>query len=167
MQRLALDGARAASGAQMELGVNTFDGDTADGVYTTVTGLSAEAGDDGQVGRGNRVNGLTTPYRPMSLEAAAGKNPVTHVGKLYNVIAGRIARRLVAELPEVQEAHCYLLSRIGRAIDDPQLFDVKAVLADPGALPALAPRIEALARAGLAQCRTLWREAVKGRLQVW
>ena len=65
--------------------MNTADGETADSVYLTVTGTSAEGGDDGQVGRGNRVNGLITPYRPMSLEAAAGKNPVTHVGKLYNL----------------------------------------------------------------------------------
>ncbi|HEY5898896.1 MAG TPA: methionine adenosyltransferase, partial [Burkholderiales bacterium] len=42
------------------------------GLYLTVSGLSAEMGDDGQVGRGNRVNGLITPGRPMSLEAAAG-----------------------------------------------------------------------------------------------
>ncbi len=34
------------------------------------SGLSAETGDDGQVGRGNRVNGLITPNGPMSLEAS-------------------------------------------------------------------------------------------------
>ena len=47
---------------------------------------AAFGGDDGQVGRGNRANGLITPYRLMSIEAAAGKNPVTHVGKLYTVL---------------------------------------------------------------------------------
>jgi S-adenosylmethionine synthetase len=41
----------------------------------TVTGTSAENGDDGQVGRGNRINGLITPYHPMSLEATSGKKP--------------------------------------------------------------------------------------------
>jgi S-adenosylmethionine synthetase len=71
--------------------VNVSDTGSAQDSYLTVTGLSAESGDDGQVGRGNRVNGLIAPYRPMSLEAAAGKNPVTHVGKLYNIIAMRIA----------------------------------------------------------------------------
>jgi len=71
--------AREACGGEVEVAVNAADGETADSVYLTVTGLSAEAGDDGQVGRGNRVNGLITPYRPMSLEAAAGKNPVSHL----------------------------------------------------------------------------------------
>ncbi len=62
-------------------GVNLADDPDADAVYLTVTGTSAEAGDDGEVGRGNRVNGLITPYRPMSMEATAGKNPVNHVGQ--------------------------------------------------------------------------------------
>ena len=96
---LALDAARSLTRMPIEAQVNTADGDTPDSVYLTVTGLSAESGDDGQVGRGNRVNGLITPYRPMTLEAAAGKNPVTHVGKLYNVMANRIARALISEVP--------------------------------------------------------------------
>ncbi len=59
----------------------------------------------------------------MSLEAAAGKNPVTHVGKLYNVMAHRIAHAVVSEIPEVEEGYCYLRSRIGQPIADPQLFE--------------------------------------------
>ena len=155
----------AAPGA--EVAVNTADGDTPESVYLTVTGLSAEAGDDGEVGRGNRVNGLITPYRPMSLEAAAGKNPATHVGKLYNVLAHRVARALVAEVPGVREAHCYLVSRIGSPIDDPQLIDVKVRLDDAGALVARRARIAEAAREALAGVGTLWRELVGGPQQVW
>jgi len=155
----------AAGGAQVAL--NTADGDTAESVYLTVTGLSAEAGDDGQVGRGNRVNGLITPYRPMSLEAAAGKNPVTHVGKLYNLLAGRIARALVAELSGVREAYCYLVSRIGRPVTEPQLVDVKLRLDDPAALGALRPGAEEVAQREIAGVTTLWRELLEGPQQVW
>ncbi len=155
----------AAPGA--EVAVNTADGDTPESVYLTVTGLSAEAGDDGEVGRGNRVNGLITPYRPMSLEAAAGKNPATHVGKLYNVLAHRVARALVAEVPGVREAHCYLVSRIGSPIDDPQLMDVKVRLDDPGALAARRARIAEVARERLGAVTTLWRELIAGPQQVW
>jgi S-adenosylmethionine synthetase len=165
--QLALDAARTASGAPVDVQVNTGDGETADGVYLTVTGLSAESGDDGQVGRGNRVNGLITPYRPMSLEAAAGKNPVTHVGKLYNVIASRIARTVLAEVPGIEEVYCFLLSRIGRPIDEPEVFDVKVRLAEPSALEASAPVIREVARAELSRVRMLWREAVQGTLRVW
>ena len=80
---------------EVDIAVNAADDRTTGAVYLTVTGTSAEAGDDGEVGRGNRVNGLITPGRPMSLEAAAGKNPVTHVGKIYNVVAREIAAGLV------------------------------------------------------------------------
>ena len=34
----------------------------------------------------------------MTIESVAGKNPVTHVGKLYNLAAGLACERLVAEL---------------------------------------------------------------------
>jgi S-adenosylmethionine synthetase len=157
--------AAAAGGAKVAL--NTADGDTAESVYLTVTGLSAEAGDDGQVGRGNRVNGLITPYRPMSLEAAAGKNPVTHVGKLYNLLANRIARALVAEVSGVREAYCYLVSRIGRPVTEPQLVDLKLRLDEPAALGALRPRAAEVAQREIAGVTTLWRELLEGPHQVW
>ena len=90
-------------------------------LYLTVTGLSAEMGDDGQVGRGNRVNGLITPGRPMSLEAAAGKNPVAHVGKLYNVLALLIAREIHEQIEEACDVSVQLLSSIGAPVDQPQI----------------------------------------------
>ncbi len=110
---------------EVEVFVNTADDPDSGSVYITVTGTSAEQGDDGQVGRGNRVNGLITPYRPMSLEAAAGKNPVSHIGKIYNVVANIIADRVVREIEEVEEAYCYMVSQIGRPINEPQVCDVK------------------------------------------
>lgn len=99
--------------------VNRADIPEKESVYITVTGTSCESGDDGQVGRGNRVNGLITPCRPMSLEASAGKNPVNHVGKLYNVLANQIAIRIVNEVNGVQEAYLRILSQIGKPISEP------------------------------------------------
>jgi S-adenosylmethionine synthetase len=168
VRALALDAAREAAGTTaVEVDVNAADGATADSVYLTVTGTSAEGGDDGQVGRGNRVNGLITPYRPMSLEAAAGKNPVTHVGKLYNLLASRIARAIVDATPEVLEAQCFLLSCIGAPIDAPQVFDVKVRLADPSALASRRARIEAIARDELAGVHRLWTKVLAGECPVW
>lgn len=110
---------------EVEVFINTADEPESGSVYITVTGTSAEQGDDGQVGRGNRVNGLITPYRPMSLEAAAGKNPVSHIGKIYNVVANLIADRVVKEIEDVEEAYCYIVSQIGKPINEPQVCDVK------------------------------------------
>ncbi len=105
--------------------INTADNIENESVYITVTGTSAEAGDDGEIGRGNRVNGLITPYRPMSLEAAAGKNPVSHIGKIYNTAAMDMAERIVSEIEEVEEAYVYLVSQIGKPITEPQVCDIK------------------------------------------
>ena len=99
-------------------------------VYLTVTGTSAEHGDDGATGRGNRANGLITPMRPMSLEATAGKNPVSHVGKLYNVLASIIANRIYSEIGDVKEVYVSILSQIGRPIDDPLVANVKLLPAN-------------------------------------
>jgi len=164
---LAMAAAREAGGGEVEVAVNAADGDTESSVYLTVTGLSAEAGDDGQVGRGNRLNGLITPFRPMSLEAVAGKNPVTHVGKLYNIAADRIARAIVAEVPGVTEAYCLLLGRIGTPIDEPQVADVKLRLEDRDALEAIRPQALGVVQDNLRGVSTLWREIVRGDTTLW
>ncbi len=93
-------------------------------VYITCTGTSAESGDDGQVGRGNRANGLITPNRPMSLEAAAGKNPVSHVGKIYNVLAGIAANEIADNVKGVKEVQVRILSQIGQRISEPLVASI-------------------------------------------
>ncbi len=97
------------------------------GLYVTVTGSSSEMGDDGQVGRGNRVNGLITPGRAMSLEAVAGKNPAGHVGKIYNVLAEQLAREICEKVPEAAEASVQLVSQIGRPVTQPWTVFIEIV----------------------------------------
>lgn len=124
VRALAIEAARRTTRLEVEAVVNAADDERAGDVYVTVTGTSAEAGDDGEVGRGNRVGGLITPYRPMTLEAAAGKNPTSHVGKLYQVIASRVAANVTATVTGVYGASCIIVGRIGRPIDDPRVVDV-------------------------------------------
>lgn len=123
--KLVLENAQKYTDKNVNVFVNTADDIENESVYITVTGTSSEQGDDGQVGRGNRANGLITPYRPMSLEAAAGKNPVSHIGKIYNVVANIIANRVVKEVEGIEEAYCYMVSQIGKPINEPQVCDVK------------------------------------------
>jgi S-adenosylmethionine synthetase len=99
--------------------VNTADDVENDAVYLTLTGTSAEMGDDGAVGRGNRVNGVIAPFRSTSLEAACGKNPISHVGKVYNVLALSAAQDIIEHVPEVEEATVYVLSQIGAPLEEP------------------------------------------------
>lgn len=98
-----------------------------DGLYLTVTGTSAEAGDSGQVGRGNNVVGVIPLNRPMSSEAAAGKNPVSHVGKIYNALCYRIANRIVNDVSGVKETYVWLLSQIGKPINEPHVVSAQVI----------------------------------------
>lgn len=106
-----------APGHSVTVEVNTRDDDERRELYLTVTGSSIESGDEGVVGRGNRVNGLISLMRPMSIEAASGKNPIYHVGKLYNFAAQRAAE----QLHELTGLTCAvtLVSQSGRDLDDP------------------------------------------------
>jgi S-adenosylmethionine synthetase len=116
---------------QVEVVVNTADKPEKGIFYITVTGTSAERGDDGNTGRGNRINGLITPCRPMSLEATAGKNPINHVGKIYNVLAKLIADNAYNEVKGVKEVYVKILSQIGRPIDNPAATDIQVIM-EPG-----------------------------------
>lgn len=126
----AIDGVRefvqqvASETAGREVRIAVNQADQEESVYLTLSGSSAEAGDDGQVGRGNRFGGLITPYRPMSLEAAAGKNPAAHVGKTYHAIGYDISQRLIAET-EATEATIRLLSSIGHSVTEPQVAHIE------------------------------------------
>jgi len=112
---------------EVDVFVNTADDVKNKSVYITVSGTSAEMGDDGSVGRGNRVNGLITPFRSMTLEAAAGKNPVNHVGKIYSVLATDIANSISKEYPEIDDITITLLSQIGKPIDQPKVASVTII----------------------------------------
>ena len=101
-----------------------------DGMYLTVLGTSAEGGDSGEVGRGNRVNGLISFQRPLSLEAAAGKNPVSHVGKIYNLLAQRMATRAHTAVQGLEEVRIFLCSRIGCPIERPWIASAQVCLAE-------------------------------------
>ena len=107
----------ALPGAGTNFRLNARDVPEKDELYLTYTGSSIESGDEGVVGRGNRVNGLITPLRPMNLEGASGKNPVYHIGKLYNIAAIRLARRLHEATGEHAEVH--LVSTTGQRLDQP------------------------------------------------
>ncbi len=136
-------------------------------MYLTVTGTSAEAGDDGQAGRGNRANGLITPYRPMTMESVAGKNPVTHVGKLYNVAARSIAGALVESVEAVTEARCVLVSQIGQPVDQPQIVDIDLRLEAGQTVAGLRPDIEQVVVAELQHLETLWRDVIAGTVPLY
>ncbi|MFP3164827.1 MAG: methionine adenosyltransferase [Acidianus sp.] len=115
---------RLAPDYKVNVYINTGDRVDQGILYLTVTGTSAEHGDDGMTGRGNRGVGLITPMRPMSLEATAGKNPVNHVGKIYNVMAMLISKKIIEET-KIRNVQVEVLGQIGRPINDPLVVNVE------------------------------------------
>lgn len=113
----------------MNISFNTLDrrGAGVDGVYLSLLGTSAEDADSGQVGRGNRVNGVISLNRPMGTEAAAGKNPVSHVGKIYTILAHKMAGELYQRVDGIKEVYVWMLSRIGAPIDEPAEVYVRVI----------------------------------------
>ncbi|MCX6777408.1 MAG: methionine adenosyltransferase [Candidatus Micrarchaeota archaeon] len=152
---------------QVEVAVNTADDYKTGSVYITLTGLSCEMGDDGSVGRGNRTNGLITPCRPMTLEAAAGKNPVNHVGKIYSVLAVEIAKDIIAGVPSVRECEVKLLSQIGKPVDQPKSADVKLVMHDGEKLEAVRGKVSGLVDGWLENITEVTNMIVEGKVGVY
>ena len=120
---------KAGEDIKFKLDINTGDNYKNNVYYLTVTGLSQEMGDDGSVGRGNRCNGLITPYRPMSMEATSGKNPITHIGKLYNVMSKLIAEDVAKKVSPEVEVRVRILSQIGKPVSEPLNCNVQLVSA--------------------------------------
>jgi S-adenosylmethionine synthetase len=134
--------------------------------YLTVTGTSAEHGDDGMTGRGNRASGLITPTRYMSLEAAAGKNPVSHVGKIYNALAQRIASRVYQQVKDAHEVYVKMVSQIGRPISEPELLSIEIVRG--GELTSDTKReAEAIAAEELGRITQLTESLLRGEISVF
>ncbi|HDN76066.1 MAG TPA: methionine adenosyltransferase, partial [Acidilobales archaeon] len=147
--------------------INTADSAEHGIYYITVTGTSAEHGDDGATGRGNRVNGLITPMRPMSLEATAGKNPVSHVGKIYNALAKIIAEKIYREVRNVREVYVELLSQIGRPINDPLMANVKVIPETPPLTMNMVSEIRSIVHEELDNVTRLTDKILKGELSIF
>lgn len=128
---------------KLNVGLNVLDreGRGIDGIYLTVLGTSADTGDSGQVGRGNNVIGVIPLNRPISSEAAAGKNPVSHVGKIYNVLSYRIADRVMQKVNGVLEVYFWLVSNIGQPINEPAVCSAQLILDEDTNLEEIAPQV--------------------------
>jgi len=136
------------------------------GVYLSLLGTSAEDADSGQVGRGNRVNGLISMNRPMGTEAAAGKNPVSHVGKIYNILSHRIARKVYESVKGIKEVYILLLSRIGTPIDRPQMANAQILLEKGTRLGDVRERAEEIIKKELEGIGRFCLELSKGKYPV-
>lgn len=152
----------------IEVHFNTLDvkGRGLGGIYLSLLGTSAEDADSGQVGRGNRVNGLISLNRPMGTEAAAGKNPVSHVGKIYNVLAHKIAKKIYEKIEGIKEVYVLLLSRIGTPIDAPQMATAQVLLERGRKINEIAEKARGIFEAEFSEINRFCADLAKGRYRI-
>ncbi|MFW5934720.1 MAG: methionine adenosyltransferase [Halolamina sp.] len=167
VQEYATELAKSYTDREVNVEVNTADDYDAGSVYLTVTGTSAEQGDDGSVGRGNRANGLITPNRPMSMEATSGKNPVNHIGKIYNLLSTAAAEDVVAQVDGIRDLQMRLLSQIGRPIDEPHVADAQIVTESGVDVADIEAEVTEIIDENLADVTEITREAIEGEISTF
>jgi S-adenosylmethionine synthetase len=133
------------------------------GMYLTVLGTSADGGDCGQVGRGNRVNGIIPLNRPTCSEAACGKNPVSHVGKIYNILTYRMAEEVYRKVPGIKEVYIWLLSQIGKPINEPKIASAQLVLEPNTKMKDVAEPVREAIQAELDGLDIFCKELIEGK----
>jgi len=148
--------------------LNTLDvkGRGIEGVYLTVLGTSAEAGDSGQVGRGNRINGVIPLNRPFCSEAAAGKNPVSHVGKIYNTLTHKIASEIYNKVSGLEEVYIWLLSQIGKPIDQPAIAAAQVVMKGNNSFESVKKHIEEVVNKQLENIDKFCTDLAQGKIPI-
>ena len=154
---------------RISVAINTLDDPARGegGIYLTVLGTSAEGGDCGQVGRGNRVNGVISLNRPMSTEAAAGKNPVCHVGKIYTLLTHKIAQEIYTVVPGLHEVYVWLGSQIGKPIGEPMVTSAQLILLQGVALADVKQEVKRVIERELSTIDSFTMRLARGELPVW
>jgi len=152
----------------VDVSINTLDkkGRGMGGMYLTVLGTSADDGDGGQVGRGNRVNGLIPLNRPTCSEAAAGKNPVSHVGKIYNLLTYEIAQHIHQKVSGTKEVYVWLLSQIGRPINEPKVAGIELILEKGVDFKPASKQANEIARSELNSINDFTKRLTEGKIAV-
>jgi len=164
LQEHALSVAQKFTNRNVVVDVNTADDINSGSVFLTVTGTSAEMGDDGSVGRGNRCNGLITPNRPMSMDATSGKNPINHIGKIYNILATHLGQECVQKVDGIEEIYIRLLSQIGKPIDQPLVASIQILPSPEIRITEITAEVEGIIDEGLANITCITEKIIRGEV---
>ncbi len=153
---------------KIALDLNTLDvrGRGVGGVYLTVLGTSADGADSGQVGRGNRPNGVIPLNRHVGSEAAAGKNPVSHVGKIYNLLTHRIANKIYSQVSGLDEVYVWLVSQIGKTIDEPAIAVARVITKPDTTIESVRGNIAEVVDAELEHIDKFCMELAEGKIPI-
>jgi S-adenosylmethionine synthetase len=101
------------------------------------------------------------------MEATSGKNPVNHIGKIYNLLSTDIAETVVDEVTGIRELQIRLLSQIGRPIDQPHVADAHVVTEDGVSVADIEDEVTAIVDRELADVTSVTERAIQGDISTF
>lgn len=136
-----------------------------EGLYLTVLGTSADSADSGQVGRGNMANRVISPCRPAGAEAIAGKNPVSHIGKIYNAMSFKLAEQIHNDLPDL-EVIVWMYNVIGKPVNEPQAIVVQPISENKLDVSKLKNQVNEIIEKNLDKMNEFCMELALGKIEI-
>ncbi len=67
---------------------------------------------------------------------------MSHVGKIYNTLTHKIAREICAQVSGLEEVYIWLLSQIGKPIDEPAIAAAQVVMKGSNSFDSVKKQIE-------------------------
>jgi S-adenosylmethionine synthetase len=98
----------------------------------------------------------------MSMEATSGKNPINHIGKIYNLLSTEIAHSVVEEVDGIRQLQLRLLSQIGSPIDQPHVADAMLVTEDGVEIDDIEAEVRAAVDEELAAVTDVTEQVIEG-----
>ena len=103
----------------------------------------------------------------MSMEATSGKNPVNHIGKIYNLLANQIANDIVEAVEGVEEVYVRILSEIGKPINEPKIANAQVIMKKGYDFERVKGKIEAVIEGWLDDIEKITEMVVEGKLRTF
>lgn len=100
------------------------------------------------------------------MEAAAGKNPVSHVGKLYNLLVHQLAAKIHQSIEGIEEVNVWLCSQIGSPVDVPWYASAQVALGKGTKMNDVAQAIDDLIHEELSCIGSFSERVCRGELPV-
>jgi S-adenosylmethionine synthetase len=101
------------------------------------------------------------------MEATSGKNPINHVGKIYNLLSTQIATDCVEQVEGIEELYVRLLSQIGQPIDRPLMASVQVLPVEGVKMQKIQGEIYGIVDTWLENVTEITQKVIRGELKTF
>jgi S-adenosylmethionine synthetase len=101
------------------------------------------------------------------MEATSGKNPINHIGKIYNLLSTQIATDCVARVDGIEEMYIRLLSQIGQPIDRPLVASVQVLPVSGVGIQEIQGEIQGIVDHSLENVTEITERVIRGELKTF